>query len=576
MTIYRIFLFVCFLPLLVRAQAPGPDTYPKDYFRNPLDIPILLAGNFGECRPGHFHSGMDIKTLGEENQPVHAAADGYVSRIKMEKGGFGHAIYLTHPNGYTTLYAHLNSFFPELQKAVHDKQYELKKWDVDIAFTPADFPVKKGQQIAWSGNTGSSTAPHLHFELRNTKSEHPLNPELFGFEIVDQLKPVVADITLYSGNIYEDSVLTLSLTKTDEGYRPLKTDSRNYRVVHDTVEVRGALTGIGINTDDFMEGSDNTLAPCTYKWFLDDTLQGKIFLDDIGYDETRYINAYADYNIHERKHKWEQCLFQLPGNHLDHIYTRLNPHKGRLQLPDGSIHKVEIQITDDRENTTVVVFYAKAVSAYAPLTPPAGTTWFRAGKVNEFSRPGISFTLGEKLLYDDVFFRFSQSPDPASVSPRFTIHHPGVPLHQYFELKLKPNKPIPLGLRDKIAMRYADGTSEDGRAARFDDNGWYTARVRDFGTYKLVVDSIPPVIRSLQKSTDYSVASQLTLEVKDTLTSVKKFSGSIDDEWVCFEQHGSLFFYKFDEHCPKGKHRLVFTAEDENGNKRKFTLNFTR
>src|ERR1043165_64897 len=164
-----LFLTCLFLPLFTAAQK-----YPQNYFRNPLNIPILLAGNFGECRAGHFHSGLDIKTNGKENLPVHAAADGYISRIKMDKGGFGHALYITHPNGYTTLYAHLNNFVPKIQQYLRRQQYAKEKWDIDIQLTPEQFPVAKGQQIAYSGNTGSSTAPHLHFEIRDSKTEHPL------------------------------------------------------------------------------------------------------------------------------------------------------------------------------------------------------------------------------------------------------------------------------------------------------------------------------------------------------------------------------------------------------------------
>src|SRR5438128_4590507 len=124
------FVFLLFCVTHAAAQRPA---YPQGYFRNPLSIPILLAGNFGECRPGHFHSGIDIKTLGHENEPVYAAADGYVSRIKMEPGGFGHGIYITHPNGYTTLYAHLNNFVPKLQARVRAAQYAKESWTVDLS-----------------------------------------------------------------------------------------------------------------------------------------------------------------------------------------------------------------------------------------------------------------------------------------------------------------------------------------------------------------------------------------------------------------------------------------------------------
>ena len=157
------------------------------------------------------------------------------------------------------------------------------------------------------------------------------------------------------------------------------------------------------------------------------------------------------------------------------------------------------------------------------------------------------------------------------------IHHSFVPVHHYFDLKINPNKPVPIYLQNKVAMIYSDGKSQDGRAAAITENGWYKAAVRDFGNYWLDIDTIPPVIKSQQKNnSNLSKAKQITFEVRDAMTSVKSFSGYLDGKWICFEQHGSLFFYKFDEHCTKGKHKLVFTAEDENGNIRTFDLNFVR
>jgi murein DD-endopeptidase MepM/ murein hydrolase activator NlpD len=195
-------LSVVFFSVVLGVTSYAQNNYPTNYFRNPLSIPIYLAGNFGECRPNHFHSGIDIKTLGKENLPVHAAASGYVSRIKLDAVGFGHAIYITHPNGFTTLYAHLNNFEPHLQAFVKAQQYVQKKWNIDVTLKPDQFPVSQGEFIAYSGNTGSSTAPHLHFEIRNTLSEHPLNPMLFGLPIADTVAPV--PLTLY---VYDLSLI---------------------------------------------------------------------------------------------------------------------------------------------------------------------------------------------------------------------------------------------------------------------------------------------------------------------------------------------------------------------------------
>ena len=586
------YIFVMLLPLFANGQqkpAGHPD-YPQDYFRNPLDIPIFLAGNFGECRPGHFHSGVDIKTLGKEGQPVHAAADGYISRIKMEKGGFGHGLYITHPNGYTTLYAHLSEFAPALQKYLKKEQYAKKHWDVDIQLTPDQFPVKKGDQIAWSGNTGASTAPHLHFEIRNTKTEHPLNPELFGLPIVDNIAPVPVELVLYRGNIYTPSIveyngeaheaapMMASLAKAGNIYKPAKQERGFFTMDADTLNVPGGKIGVGLNVDDYMDGSDNTIAFYTAQVFMDDALQSEITLDDIGYDETRYINAYADYKIKETQHKWVQCFFQLPGNHLDGIFHSLNSDNGRLNLTDDLVHKVVIKLTDDRGNLATVQFYVRPFKVDDNMAPAEGCTTFHVNRTNEFNGdPNISFSLDAKQLYDDVCVVFKTTPDPKAYTSRYRLGDPWLPLHHYFDLQIKPNKTIPFDLRSKVVMMYSDDKDEDGRAAAFSENGWYKAKVRNFGTYWLDVDTTAPVIRSLQKNgANLSKAKQITFEAKDDATSVKSFGGYLDGKWLCFEQHGSSFFYKFDEHCSKGKHKLVFKAEDENGNEAVYELNFTK
>lgn len=588
----RPILIVLFLlsPVFLSAQKKAADdkpAYPQDYFRNPLNIPIFLAGNFGECRPGHFHSGIDIKTLGEENQPVHAAAEGYISRIKMESGGFGHGIYITHPNGYTTLYAHLNKFAPAIQKYVEEQQYAQQRWNVDLQLSPTQFPVKKGQQIAWSGNTGASTAPHLHFEIRNTKTEHPLNPELFGLPIVDHIAPVPAEVVFYFdntsgiGSFYENEKLTMAIAKKGDSYKPLKLDDNNlFKLKEDTVSLLAGNIGIGINVDDYMDGSDNTISFYTAKLYLDDSLQAGVTLDNIGYDESRYINAYTDYKARQLQHKWIQCLFRLPGNHLDGIYSYLNAKKGRIEMSDTLNHKITIIITDDRNNLSKITFYAagyRLIKSTLTNNLEAFGTPFFANRLNVFNDANVSFSLDDKQLYDDISFVFKSKTDSSSYSGKYQLHYPYVPVHHYFDLKIKTNKTIPPNLANKVVMMYSDDKDIDGRAASPADNGWYKARVRNFGTYWLDIDTIPPVIKSMQKNgSNLSRASQIAFEVKDSVTSVKSFSGYLDGKWLCFEQHSNKFFYNFDSHCPKGKHELIFKATDENGNEAVYKLNFTR
>lgn len=569
----RITFFIGPLLFVTNLFAQKGPVYPKDYFRDPLDIPIILAGNFGECRPNHFHSGLDIKTQGKENLPVYAAADGYISRIKMEKGGFGHALYITHPNGYTTLYAHLNKFAAPVQKHMKAAQYKKQGWEVDLQLEPTQFPVKKGAQIAWSGNTGGSTAPHLHFEIRDTKTEHPLNPQLFGFDIKDNTPPRPTHIAIYDMNkgVYEQTPRMYELYKRGNVY-----------TTKDTVLAFYNVAGIGMKLNDYMDGSDNTLAYYTASLSMNGAPFIKIKLDDIGYDVTRYLHAFADYKTLKQKGDWIQCLFQLDGNKLDNIYEyasqyRQYTQRGKLEFADDTPKDVKIEITDDAGNSTIISFpvmYKKMPDTTAKECI-AGNL-FRFHVENTFSNPNVQLILDENALYEPLCFSFNATYDSQAYSARYDLHKNYVPLHTYATLRIKPDKAIPFDKKDKVALVYNDDKNETGKAA-VNDNGWYKTQVRNFGNYRLVPDDVPPVINDVQNGkTDLSNAIQISFIAKDAVTSVKKFTAMLDGKWICFEQKGNVFVYEFDEHCKKGKHTLVITAADENDNIQTLKYNFTR
>lgn len=552
-------LFFLMLPFASNAQQ-----YPQGYFRNPLDIPISLAGNFGECRSNHFHSGLDIKTESRENLPVYAAADGYVTRVRMQKGGFGHCLYLAHPNGYTTVYAHLNDFAPAIQEYMREEQYRRKSWTVDLYVPVSKFPVKKGELIAYSGNTGGSTAPHLHFEIRNSKSGSPVNPLLFGFDIKDEIAPTPYNVVFYDmlQSVYEQRAL----------FKTPKKKGNEYAI--DTVIVSTPLIGIGIDEFDYMNGSKNTLSMYKAQLYMDDELQSEITIDDISYDVTRYLHAFADHMAKKERDRWVQQFFLLPGNYLTHLYTHLNKAKGKLDIGDGLPHYIKMHMTDAMGNATDVSFYVRYNGAEQVAANCDNGTLFKVNKPNSFVHSNIKFSLDSRDIYDDVCFTFAEKPDMDAYSARYTLHKLSVPVHSYFSLYIKPDKPIPFELRNKIAMVEFD-KKDYGKAAVY-DNGWYRASTRNFGEYRLVADNQPPSIIPMQSREALLKSSRITFKVNEDITSVDKFVATLDGQWIPFEQSGDVFFYTFDENCPKGDHELSITAADENGNEETIKYSFKR
>jgi hypothetical protein len=289
-------LFLICFTIILTATA---QNYPQGYFRHPLAIPMELVANFGEIRTNHWHMGLDIRTQQRENLPVYAAAEGYVSRIKVEPGGFGQAIYIAHPNGFTTLYAHVNQFFPALQQFVVSKQYEQRSWGIELSFSPDQFPIKKGDFIALSGNTGGSAGPHVHFEIRDTKTEKVLNPLLFRFPIPDAVPPSVTRLAMYDRNrstwMQPPQMLNLASVR-----------GRTLKVGSDKIS-------FAIGATDRFSGSNNPNGIYAAKMLVDGKPVSGFVLDNIGYDETRYMNAQIDYPLQARRGGTVQHLTPLPG-----------------------------------------------------------------------------------------------------------------------------------------------------------------------------------------------------------------------------------------------------------------------
>ncbi len=554
------------------AQLFSPKNYPVDYFEYPVIATKGLAANFGELRPNHYHMGLDCRTDQGQNKKIVAAADGYIAKVKIEPWGFGRAVYVNHPNGLTTLYAHLNNFYDGLEKYVKQQQYALKSWAVYLDIPANLFPVKKGDTIALSGNTGGSQGPHLHFEIRDTKTDKVLNPLLFGFGIPDTVAPDIVRLAVYDRNLstYEQTPKLVQLKKA-KGI---------YGTTPALIVVNTNKVSFGITATDRVTGSSNRNGIYEAVLYNDDKPITGFQIDNISYDETRYLNAHIDYKIRSRGGPFIEHLSGLPG-YTNSIYKSTNDD-GVIDLADANIHNIKIEVKDVNGNLSTVLFSLRRDTNYvetvkntlASLRQP---NEFHPGFINIYENNNISFYLPEKSLYDSMRFQYSETI-PKQGNAVYQLHNTSVPVQSYFPISIKAQTALP----GKMVMhRFANGRHDYAKAEavmNVEETGWYKASFREFGSFELLTDTTPPTITPIgfKNGMNCSKQSRIVFVVKDNTEEIK-FTATLDDNWLRFSNDkGSRFIYDFDEMCPAGEHELKIVAEDQVGNVVEKVYKFTR
>lgn len=559
---------LCSLLLLMVAGAYAQQkTYPAGYFRYPLSIAPKLNANFGEMRPNHFHMGLDLFTERRENLPIYAAADGYVARLKIEPGGFGRAIYLNHPNGFTTLYAHMNDFMPELEAYLKKKQYEAESWRTELTLPANLFPVKKGQFIGYSGNTGGSQGPHVHFEIRETVSEKCLNPLLFGFNIPDQVAPDLKNLAVYDRNqsIYEQAPRIVPLVKKSNVYSPSS-----------VIKVSTDKVSIAIHATDRMSGVPNANGIFKVAVFEGSKQIGGFRIDRVGYDETRYLNAHIDHKTKAAGGAYLQFLFPLEGDQLD-IYQPV-PHSSYFSLNDTLVHTLRMEVSDPYGNTSVTMIQIQRIGWIKQISPATGVL-MKAKELNVFENDNVQLVIPENGLYDSIYFRYAVLPAllPQAYSQSFHLHEPKIPVHSYFTVRIKADKQVPYPLRDKMIIVRTEKSESNVAKANW-ELGWYNSTFRDFGDFTLVADNEPPTITlpGVANGANLSRATRIVATVNDNYQSIKNFRAELDGKWLMFSQKGRTFTYRFDENCGPGEHILKIMVDDEAGNRTTKEWRFSR
>ena len=548
------------------------NQYPKNDFRSPLDIPLYLSGTFGEPRKTHFHAGLDIKTQGVIGKNIYAIGDGYISRIKVSAWGYGNALYITHTNGYTSVYAHLNEFNKTISAWVEKQQMSQTKFEVDLDSLDANlFQIKKGDIIAKSGNTGGSHGPHLHFEIRDSL-EKPINPFLFGFDIrvKDDVKPGLYNLVLYN--------LTSGKQFSNPKTIKLKSSSSGNYTIAETFKVNKDVVGFGINTTDKFTGVNNNNGVYEIKMFFDGELKYHYQINSFSFDNARDVLTHCDYWLKRNNNQTVHKCFVEPGNKINTYNYLIN--NGYIFLYDYLVHNVKIEVLDFHNNKSTLnykiqrddnsnMFLENELSFQHILIQ---------GRKNWYKYSDIEIIMPEETLYENIYLSIVKKTK-SSISDSYLVGDVKIPAFSWFEVKMKV-KNIEENLKDKylIAFKNYKGYVKSLGGDFNEETNIITAKSRAFGEYYVTIDTIPPKITTLSVASGETMTkfTKFQFKITDDLSGIEEYDCFINGNWVILSLDGKkhLYTYSVDDNILKGKNNIMVIAKDKRNNASVFTADF--
>lgn len=497
----------------------------------PLKIPLSLSGSFAELRSNHFHSGIDIKTQGVTGLPVYSVADGFISRIVVSPTGFGHALYIDHPNGTTSVYGHLNKFRNDIAEYVKNVQYEKESFRIDIPVPQTRFPVKQGNEIAKSGNTGSSGGPHLHFEIRNTKTEEPLNPLKYNFPVADNTAPKVFSVLVAPLN----QLSHVNYQNKKKTYPVVFYDGKYHLRGNPTIPVYGKI-GFGVQANDYFDNSWNKCGVYSVELTIDGEVYFSYQLDKFSFDETRFINSFIDYEEYIDNRRRYQKAWKDPGNMLP-IYN-FEKNSGIFNFDDNRVHSVQMILKDTYGNTSFLEFNVKSAFKEIPVDEKPFTKIFVYNQQNEWETKNFKIKLPKGALYKNINFLYGRKPaDTDFYSELHVVHKNTVPLQKSATIQIKTFG-IPLLYESKALLVNLDTLSGEFYAAGGEyKDGWVVGGIRNFGNYAVALDTIPPTIKplSIKSKNELTEGQRVRFKISDELAGIESYEGFIDGKWALFE-----------------------------------------
>ena len=557
----RISSFIIALLFLSGLSAQELPQYPS-----PVDIPIYLSATFAELRSNSFHAGIDIKTQGVEGKNVYAVADGYISRIGVSPYGYGNVIYITHNDGFTSVYAHLQRFKKDIADYVTNYQYRHQTFACNIYPSKDVFPIKEGDFIAYSGNSGGSGGPHLHFEIRHTESEKPVNPLFFGYDIEDHVKPNIKGIAVYPAD--DDAIVE----KDDEPvYYNVESVKGGYKLKDKDIVYANGSIAFGINTDDQVGTSTNKNGPYLYDLYLDDILSFRFECDSFSYSEPKYVNSAIDYK------RWKEMGNRYLRTDID-PYNKLSMYvvrRGTAYVEEGDTVAVRFEVTDYAGNVSKASF---TLVGSAPVIVEKealsrSTYLVKAdGSLNsDITIEDFQVSLEKGTLFRDEWMKTGQDDPSGCCSRRYRFGKSTQTSFKPFTVRIKPAEKWTN--HDKMYIAYYDeGGKVSSLGGKMNDEGYLETTTRSMGRYTIKIDSIAPVVKSLNVKENDTITSKNTLKFKitDDMTGIDFYSIYMNDEWVLgkYDAKNDLLYYEVDSHMKKGANTVKVVVKDAVGNKK--------
>lgn len=562
------FLKYVFLFLIITSNK---NVLSQEY-SSPLDFNLLLSGTFGELRSNHFHSGIDIKTEGVEGQRIHAISDGYVSRIKVSTSGYGKAIYITHPKtGHTSVYAHLKKFSKKIDDVVKKEHYLKERFEINIFLQKDKLKIKQGELIAFSGNSGGSNGAHLHFEIRDSKSEHPINPLKFKFDITDNIPPTLKKIKIY---VFDT---TLVNGYNNNKVYPVVYKNNKYTLA-ETPEINGSFA-LGIFTYDKADNAYNKNGVYCIKLFVDSLLYYQFEVNELNFNTTRFINAHIDYCENKLSgNKYHRC-YKLQNNKLSNYSNLIN--NGIISFNDTLLHLVKIEVSDIFGNQSEVNFNIKSLNMpflkKCILKTDSFNQLFSYSKTNTFSTQNIKINMPAYSLYEKMMFKYSNNDSLKGVYGLVhSVHNQNTPVHKKYTLSLKAN--VTERLKNKTYIAKTDQKGKFWYRGGSWENDFITTKVREFGDFCIIADTISPEIKGINIFPDKEFNTQTTIKltIKDTDSGIKSYRAEIDGKWILmdYDYKKNLLRYDIENNISEGKHDFNLKVIDKVGNETNYIANF--